>query len=185
MRRPAILTTLSLLAGLLACLAPSGSAASYTPASYTNRLLTLLNQARAGHGLHTLTLASGTTTVAMNWSQHLAAQNALQHNPDLPRQLETHGSPNWTSYGENVGQGLTSDPDGLWRAYMASPEHRENILLPEFRYVGLATVFDGDNAWNTFDFVDSYGTKTRTATTSEPKPDPKPSPSLSTAAPAP
>jgi uncharacterized protein YkwD len=192
MRRPAILTTLSLLVGLLAFLAPSGSAESYTPSSYTSRLLTLLNQARADHGLHTLTLASGTTTVATNWSAYLAQQNALQHNPDLRHQLETHGSPDWTSYGENVGQGLTNDPDGLWRAYMESPEHRANILLPEFRYVGLATVFDGGNAWNTFDFVDSYGTRTaaRTATKSSPKPEPKPAPKPSpthtaTAAPAP
>jgi uncharacterized protein YkwD len=192
MRRPAILTTLSLLAGVLAFLAPSGSATSYTPSSYTSRLLTLLNNARAEHGLHTLTLASGTTTVATNWSTYLASQGALQHNPDLRHQLETHGSPDWTSYGENVGEGLTNDPDGLWRAYMNSPEHRDNILMPEFRYVGLATVFAGGNAWNTFDFVDSYGSRTATRSTTKPapKPDPKPAPKPSpthtaTAAPAP
>ena len=59
----------------------------------------------------------------------MARQQVLSHNPDLGHEIETHGSPNWTTYGENVGEGLATDPDGLFKAYMNSPEHRENILL--------------------------------------------------------
>jgi hypothetical protein len=188
MRRPAILTILALLAGLFAVLAPAGSAQTFTASSYTSRLLTLVNNARADHGLRPLTLTSGTTTVAAGWSATMARQQVLSHNPNLGHEIETHGSPNWTTYGENVGEGMATDPDGLFKAYMNSPEHRENILLRAYRYVGVATVFSGKMAWNTFDFVDSYGTSTTTTTTttkttkkttSKPAPKPAPAPAAS------
>ncbi|HEU5033664.1 MAG TPA: CAP domain-containing protein [Mycobacteriales bacterium] len=155
-------------AGLLAAFAPvagastgaanaAGAASSYTPSSYAVRLLQLVNGARAEDGLRSLQPAAGTTTVAAHWTDHLATTQTLAHNPQLRHDLETHGSPNWTAYGENVGRGTPDDPDALFRAYMASPEHRANILTGAFRYVGVAVDFSGGLAWNTFDFVDSYG----------------------------
>jgi hypothetical protein len=41
---------------------------------------------------------------------------------------------------------------------MHSPEHRANILTGEYRFVGVAVMFTGTHAWNTFDFVDVYST---------------------------
>lgn len=183
MRRPAILTILALLAGLFAVLAPAGSAQT-TASSYSARLLELVNNARVDNGLRPLTLTSGTTTVAAGWSAKMARQQVLSHNPNLRRDLETNGSPNWGTYGENVGTGVATDPDGLFKAYMNSPDHRENFLLPGYRYVGVATVFSGKLAWNTFDLVDSYGTSTTATTTTTKtttkkaasKPAPKPAP---------
>ena len=158
-------TILSAIAGFIVLAAPSAHAATYSTSSYGARLLQLVNQARSSNGLHTLTLASGTTTVAAGWTQHLAQQAALSHNPNLASQLESHGSPDWTIYGENVGQGAPTNPDQLFNAYMQSPEHRANILEGRYRYVGVAVVFAGGYAWNTFDFVDQYGGSTTTSST--------------------
>ena len=144
---------LAVLLGVAALLGSSASAES-SPSAFGSRLVSLINQARADHGLKALTVASGTSSVAANWTNHLDQQQALSHNPDLGHQLETHGSPDWTAYGENVGDGPTSSADTLFNAYMNSPEHRDNILGSAYRYVGVGVVFDGSTAWNTLDFVD-------------------------------
>jgi hypothetical protein len=162
---------LATLLGLAALLAPSARAES-SPSAYGSRLVSLINQARQQHGLRTLTVAGGTSTVASAWTQHLDAQQSLSHNPDLGPQLESHGSPNWTAYGENVGEGPTSSADDVFQAYMNSPEHRDNILNAQYRYLGVGVVFDGSTAWNTLDFVDQYSTS-KPRTVSHPATAPK------------
>jgi len=152
--------------------AVSAARAESSPQAFSDRLVQLINQARSQNGLHTLTVTSGTSTVAANWTEHLDRAQALSHNPNLGPELESHGSPNWTIYGENVGEGPTSSADTLFQAYMNSPEHRDNILGSKFRFLGVGVVFDGSTAWNTLDFVDQYGTTT--AHTARPPAQPKP-----------
>src|SRR3954468_17902278 len=166
---------LAVLLGVAALLGTSASAES-SPSAFGSRLVSLINQARADHGLRALTVASGTSSVAANWTNHLDQQQALSHNPDLGHQLETHGSPDWTAYGENVGDGPTSSADTLFQAYMNSPEHRDNILGSAYRYLGVGVVFDHSTAWNTLDFVDQYASSrphTTSATTPQPKAKPR------------
>jgi hypothetical protein len=166
----------ALVAGLLGLgaafgLAPA-HAAAWTSSSYASRLVQLVNQARQQNGLPALTVTSGTSQVAAAWTAHLDASKTLAHNPDLQHQLETHGSPNWTTYGENVGQGPANDPDALFKAYMNSTEHRDNILNRAYRFTGVSVILDGSSAWNTFDFVDSYQSTSHSTTTVKPKPAP-------------
>ena len=160
-----VTAALASVAGTIIVAAPSASAES-SASAFTSRLVTLVNEARAQHGLRSLSVASGTSSVAAGWSSHMASTGTLAHNPYLQSQLESHGSPNWTTYGENVGEGPTSSADKLFTAYMNSPEHRANILGSGYRYLGIATSFSGSLAWNTMDFVDQYGTtSTSTKTT--------------------
>src|SRR3954469_15463982 len=178
---------LAVLLGVAALLGTSAMAES-SPSAFGSRLVSLINQARADHGLKALTVASGTSSVAATWTNHLDQQQALAHNPDLGHQLETHGSPDWTAYGENVGDGPTSSADTLFNAYMNSPEHRDNILGSAYRYVGVGVVFDGSTAWNTLDFVDQYSTskpRTTTTTTTQPKAKPRTTAAKPKAAPRP
>src|SRR4051812_20918375 len=176
----AVLLALGVAVGL-----PSAHAASWTSASYASRLVQLVNQAREQNGLGSLTIASGTSEVAAEWTAHLDSTQSLSHNPDLRHQLETHGSPDWTTYGENVGQGPADDPDALFHAYMNSTEHRSNILNSAYRFTGVAVVIDGNTAWNTFDFVDSYHSP-KPAPSPQVKPKPKPQPTATaTSAPRP
>lgn len=164
MRAKLVVTAvLASVAGTVVAVAPSATAES-TSSAFTSRLVTLVNEARAQHGLRTLTVAGGTTTVAAGWSSHMASTSTLAHNPNLQSQLESHGSSNWTTYGENVGEGPSSSADKLFTAYMNSPEHRANILGSGYRYLGIATVFSGATAWNTMDFVDQYSGSTTTTT---------------------
>lgn len=152
------------VAGTVLVAAPSASAETSSSA-FTSRLVTLVNEARAQHGLRSLSVAGGTSSVAASWSSHMASSSTLAHNPNLQSQLESHGSPSWTTYGENVGEGPTSSADKLFTAYMNSPEHRANILDSGYRYIGIATVFSGSVAWNTMDFVDQYGSTTTSTPT--------------------
>jgi uncharacterized protein YkwD len=133
------------------------STSSWTPSSYTSRLVTLVNQARAQHGLSGLSVASGTSSVAASWTSHLAAQRSLSHNPHLVSDVQHHGSAAANAVAENVGNASPNDPDSLFAAYMNSPEHRTNILDREMRYLGISVAFAANNAWNTMDFVDAYG----------------------------
>src|SRR5436853_6952224 len=102
--RLVVATLLATLAGVVAWLSPGAAASHYTPSSYASRVIELVNQARAQHGLRALTVTSGTSEVAGAWTDHLASQRALAHNPNLAHDLETHGSADWTAYGENVGE---------------------------------------------------------------------------------
>lgn len=151
----------AMVAGVLVAIAlattAGAQASSYTSTSYALRLLALVNGVREQHGLEDLALAPGTESVAAAWTQHLAGARILAHNPQLAHQLATHGSHSWRTYGENVGVGSADDPDGLFSAYMNSPEHRANILSGAYRFVGVWVVLSGSRAWNTFDFVDVYG----------------------------
>src|SRR4051794_34349224 len=160
--RSARIALISVVAGLLAVAAMlttagAQAAASYDTSSYAARLLDLVNVARSQHGLRALVQTPGTTTVAAAWTQHLADNRALSHNSQLGRQLATHGSKSWRVYGENVGVGSATDPDGLFSAYWKSPEHRANILNGAYRYVGVGVLLTDSRSWNTFDFVDVYG----------------------------
>jgi uncharacterized protein YkwD len=167
-RIPATVFVLTLLALLVTTVGriSIASAVTYSTSSYSSRLVQLVNSARAQHGLASLRVASGTTSVAASWTAHLAAQRGLSHNPNLVYDVQHHGSAAATTVAENVGEGAPSDPDGLFTAYMNSPEHRANILDSGLRYIGMAVDFSGGYAWNTMDFVDRYGSSTSTHTTS-------------------
>ena len=124
--------------------------------SFDARLLHDINHARAAHGMRALTPVAGTTDVAHGWSCHLASRTALAHNLRLGSLLVTHGSALWTTYGENVGVvSSTASADTLFRAYMASPPHRANILDRAYRYVGMWSKVGAGRRWDTIDFVGS------------------------------
>jgi uncharacterized protein YkwD len=133
----------------------SASAGTYvTLSSFDHALLSDINHARAARGIRQLIVVAGTTDVAHGWSCKLASLRYLAHNPNLSSQLDTHGSPNWTAYAENVGVvSSASGADALFRAYMNSAPHRANILDPSYKYIGVFTKRTSAFRWNTLDFV--------------------------------
>lgn len=176
--RPVAFALLVVLLGAGAFLLPHASAAT-TPQQYAARLLQLVNQARSSHGLVAVTAATGTGEVADGWAAQLMSRQALAHNPDLQHDLETHGSPDWQTYGEVVGRGPADDPDALFNGYMQSSEHRSVILDPAMRFIGLGVRDDaGGAAWNVLDFVDRY----HDTPTTSPAPAPAPAPAAPPAA---
>lgn len=171
LRRPiGLLVLLGSLVAALTVVAPAHPAAaafSWNGTAgrvngYESALLGYVNGARSSAGRAPLTLVPGTTDVARRWSATMAGSSSLAHNPNMVANIAAAGSAGWTAMAENVGYGSACNPRQLFDAYMASANHRANILDPAMRYVGMgvymrpASGWPCGQAWNTMDFVNSY-----------------------------
>jgi len=94
---------------------------------------TLINRDRVSHGLRPLTWSSCLASIAYSNAVRMAKQGYISHTDGASRDLGCH-----LGYhaGENVGWHSPGISD-TWanNAFMASPEHRANILSPYYRYV--------------------------------------------------
>jgi uncharacterized protein YkwD len=145
---------LTALASLVAILAlPAGSsadprAALTTSAQLQSSLLDQMNAMRASHGLVRLRAVRGLTVAAAVHSTSMARRGYFSHNSAngasfsqrIAYFYSARGYRSW-SVGENL---LWASPNvGAARAlrlWLASPEHRANLLNPRWREVGLAAV---------------------------------------------
>ena len=142
--------------------------------------LCLLNDERAGAGLHPLTLAPGLTQPSAAYSARMVAEDFFAHEaPDgstlvdrltAARYIDPNGD--WT-VGENIawGQGNLATARNIMVAWMNSPGHRHNILTGEFTQVGVGIVpgTPGDTSWGatyTTDFGNVQGDVTSAAVAS-------------------
>lgn len=119
------------------------------------RLVSLINNARTSRGIPALVVATGTTDVARRWSARQASRNVLEHNPNVARDVQAAGSPDWGAIGENIARGRNAD--AIFTAYMNSSTHRGNILEPRYRFLGIGWAERADGyGYNTQVFVDRY-----------------------------
>lgn len=105
-----------------------------------------INAYRRAHGLVALVVDARLTNVARNWSEHNAESQQSSHNPDLAAEAGTSAK-----LGENVGNGASVD--WLETSFEQSPEHQQNLLDPDFRFVGVGVVDTPDVVWVTQDFA--------------------------------
>ena len=138
--------------------------------SYAGGLLAGMNAARAQHGLPPLANLSTVLRVAQPWADHMAAEQAIAHNPNLSSQLDAAGCAARNAWGENVAYGPADDPNAVVQGYMNSPEHRDNILNPAYRYVGIGVAYSGNVAYDTVDFVDTCSTAAAAVSAPAPAP---------------
>lgn len=115
-----------------AALVGSVGLASSASASPAGDLAAATNSARAQAGLAPLALNAQLTAVAQGWANRLAAANVLSHNGSLRAQVS-----NWSVLGENVG--MAGDIPSVQAAFLASPEHRANILNAGYTQMGVAS----------------------------------------------
>jgi uncharacterized protein YkwD len=120
-------------------------------------VLTQLNAIRTAHGLMPLKLNLTLTAAATGHSQQMLEDGYFAHNSfdgtPFWKRLSAYSSAaatgNW-SVGENL---LWSSPDvdatKAFRLWMASPEHRQNILTARWREVGIAAIH-ADSAPGTY-----------------------------------
>lgn len=130
-----------------------------TVRSYDKGLLKDTNGARSSHTLKHYRMNARLWKIAHTYAEHLAATGSLVHNPNLQKQV-TKTCPRWTALGENIAQGLGTNPDDVFQAYMHSPEHKANLLDKHYRQVGIATVTVTDSSgnqiqWNVIDFANN------------------------------
>ena len=127
--------TISLLvvAVLVAGTASSGVRAAERPPRA--RMLQLLNQTRRNHGLRAFRLNLELSNHAWRHSRRMAERNELFHSTNL---YETVRAWSPTTWGENVGYARwLKRVRTMW---MRSGGHRDNILNPRFRRIGIGVV---------------------------------------------
>jgi len=111
--------------------------------------LVLLNATRAMHDKRRLKRGKLLEIYANHHARKMARTHSLYHG-DFQGYLEATRIP-WFTWGENVGATAAKQDDpilALHKAYVASPPHRENMLNPRFKRVGLGFYRDGDVLWS-------------------------------------
>jgi uncharacterized protein YkwD len=113
-------------------LVASPALASSSPAA---SLVGATNQARASAGIAPLQVSGDLAAVATRQAHNMAASDELYHTPGLGSAVCC-----WAVLGENVGEGPSAAR--LQAAFMASPDHRANILRTSFTQVGIGYAID-------------------------------------------
>jgi hypothetical protein len=122
------------LALVVAAIVPIAASADSTS---TSQMISYTNSARSQHGLRSYSVSSDLSSVASNWAAHMAANHTLAHNPNATSQVCC-----WQAMGENVGVGGSASQ--IQSAFMASAEHRSNILSSSYTQVGIGTAWGSD-----------------------------------------
>jgi|SRR5579862_348883 len=137
-------------ASLPAAALPAGSeGAAATLAQLQSGVLDQLNTVRRAHGLVPLTLSPGLTAAAEEHTAEMLSDGYFAHE-------SADGSPFWKRierFYPHLGSGYWSVAENLlWSGgpidakqalatWMASAGHRENILTPEYRQIGISARF--------------------------------------------
>jgi uncharacterized protein YkwD len=105
--------------------------------SYSKALLKAINSARAAEGLAPLTLEPHLVLAARRYSRVLARTSQLSHNArgrDVGQRLAAAGYKG-QAFGEDLAVGMSAEQTVA--AWLASPMHRQVLLSPLYKRVGL------------------------------------------------
>jgi uncharacterized protein YkwD len=131
-------TLVAAIVTALPVVAATPAHADTTSDSAESAFVAKINDLRASKGVQPLQLDLPLTAAARNWSAKMAEKGTIFHQPDL----SVMGRPGWTLLGENVGMG--GDVDSLFRAFVESPHHYENLVNPAFNRIGVGVVVGAD-----------------------------------------
>lgn len=138
------------LAPALAAPQRQGSTSTLVPLE--SAVLVQLNQIRVAHGLVPLKLNTSLTAAAADHSSDMLARGYFSHDSADGTPFSTRIVHYYAPYrygfwaaGENlVWSTGTIDAARAVELWMQSPEHRENILLPRWREIGIAALYAPD-----------------------------------------
>jgi uncharacterized protein YkwD len=122
---------------LAATFAAAPANASPTSANYGRALFNAINAARTAQGLAPLKLERHLTVAARRYSRVLARTSQLSHNAlgtDVGQRLAAAGY-RGQAFGEDLAVGMGAEQTVA--AWLASPMHRQVLLSPLFKRVGL------------------------------------------------
>jgi uncharacterized protein YkwD len=133
---PRVLTRLTALVAALLVLVPAATAAAGLTRAEA-RLLRDLNRVRAAHRLTPLRYDPRLQRAARAHSHEMLVTGTFQHGAFGTRMVrfDVRG----TLTGENLawGNGRLGTASAILGAWLASPEHRANLLRPEFTRIGI------------------------------------------------
>jgi uncharacterized protein YkwD len=113
-------------------------------------LFEMVNQERIDQGLDPLRLSQELTRMARSHSQDMASRMEMTHLSVLGKSyLErlVDAGFYFRNIGENVAVSETFHSDFIHQGFMESPEHRENILDPEFEEIGIGVIYSRDKKY--------------------------------------
>lgn len=122
--------------------AKSGSILGYATDITANKLFHLTNQEREKDGLQTLTYSVKLQEAAQKKAENMFLNNYWSHygpNGETPWQYILATGYQYEYAGENLAKNFLFS-DGVVRAWMNSPTHKENILRKDYTEVGFAVV---------------------------------------------
>jgi uncharacterized protein YkwD len=127
-----------------ACASSSAAPAQLSRVAARSAVFCLINEQRSAHGLATLTPNRSLGRAAEKHSRTMNAWNFFGHTGDGTPVRRAHragymrGASSWM-LGETLawGRGSRGTPDGVVAAMMASPIHRDVLLNPDFREIGV------------------------------------------------
>ncbi len=156
-------------------LAAAAAAGSFTADSGAAQLFNMVNADQASAGLPALAWNGQIASIAVGWSQQMAASGVLSHNDEY-FSSSTRTLIGSNAEGENVA--TTGSPAAADYAFMQSPGHRANILDPRFTDIGVGAAQDSSGRWWwTEDFAQASGAPAPVADdTPAPAADPEPAP---------
>jgi uncharacterized protein YkwD len=154
-----ILSVIALVAAWTVVTASSASAADCGPTGtevtglsepqMESSIACLINQERASYGLQSVAPNADLRQAAVSHSNEMISEGYFEHTSPagltfMDRIESTgymHSARSWV-VGENLvwGTGPRSTPQALVTSWMNSPPHRENLLRPNFREIGIAAV---------------------------------------------
>jgi len=132
-----------------ACANPNLTPTAASLPAVVQATLCLLNGERADHGLAPLVPNAKLAATAGAYAQDLVAGSYFSHTgrdgSGVLDRIERSGYiPADAGYilGENLawGTGTLATPGAIMTAWMNSPGHRENILMPDYREIGIGVV---------------------------------------------
>jgi uncharacterized protein YkwD len=151
-RYPTILAVLALLApaasspAAAACRGEERLPAADTVTQARKATLCLLNAERRRHGAPRLRQNARLRRAAVRHSRAMVRQRFFSHvapsGSTMVARIVNAGYRRWVSLGENIawGSGTLAAPAAVVRGWMHSPGHRENLLNPRFREIGIGIV---------------------------------------------
>lgn len=149
--RPAARVTLTALVTMALALAIAvAPARAVQDLGAEQQFIDLINADRRAAGLQELSPVTDIRDVALAWSNQMASERRMYHNPNYSNQ---YGS--WLRAAENVGWTTVSDMNDsskvaaavqrLHTAFMDSEGHRANLMHPSHDHIGLAIEMRADS----------------------------------------
>ena len=112
-----------------------------------------INELRTSRGLEPLQVHDNLRSKARAWAGTMAGEGRIWHS-NLPEGITA----DWDTLGENVGVGPSVG--SLHDAFIASPSHFENLVRPDFDYIGIGVVMVGTTIYVAEEFMTLRATST-------------------------
>jgi uncharacterized protein YkwD len=125
------------------------SSAATTRDAVENEFVWRINFLRSERGLPVVNVDPELTAVARQWAASMAVAAEISHRRDL---AVVGTDPGWVTVGENVGVG--GSVMALHDAFVASPKHLENLVDPDWQYIGIGVVFVGTTIYVAENFME-------------------------------